>query len=270
MSDIALRPRSATELVDAAFQVYRAEPLQFIVGLGLIYVPWLAIAAAFNVDPNAPNAASAASIVLAPVAIVVYALASGVTMSLANDVYFGRKADIAAAFRQSVRRLWSLIATTLAVGLMIGAGAGLLIALSLPLSPLARLALDAPVIAAGAIYLGVRFFAARPCVILEGRSTEAALARSWRLGAGQFWHVFGSLLLAIIIVMVVVIGEAALAQAIPSRVVQAALSALASVLVVPLFSITETLLYYDLRIRNEGFDLEYLAASMPVPEQVGS
>ena len=46
MSDIALRPRSPTELVDAAFQLYRRDPLPFITGLASVYVPWLLIIAA--------------------------------------------------------------------------------------------------------------------------------------------------------------------------------------------------------------------------------
>jgi hypothetical protein len=34
-----------------------------------------------------------------------------------------------------------------------------------------------------------------------------------------------------------------------------------SVVVYPLFGLTETLLYYDARIRKEGFDVEYLAGA---------
>ena len=55
MADLGLRPRSATELVDAAFQVYRRAPLQFMVALAVVYVPWLVLQLVFGVelDPNA-------------------------------------------------------------------------------------------------------------------------------------------------------------------------------------------------------------------------
>jgi hypothetical protein len=35
------------------------------------------------------------------------------------------------------------------------------------------------------------------------------------------------------------------------------------VVIYPFFGIAETLLYYDIRIRKEGFDVEYLARSNP-------
>jgi len=36
-----------------------------------------------------------------------------------------------------------------------------------------------------------------------------------------------------------------------------------AVVLYPLFALSETLLYYDARIRKEGFDVEYLAATQP-------
>ena len=48
MTDLVLRPRSATELIDAAFQVYRRAPVPFMVAMALIYVPWLAIRLIFS------------------------------------------------------------------------------------------------------------------------------------------------------------------------------------------------------------------------------
>jgi hypothetical protein len=50
MTDLALRPRSSTELVDAAFQVFRRTPVQFIVAAALVYVPWLVIQLVFDLE----------------------------------------------------------------------------------------------------------------------------------------------------------------------------------------------------------------------------
>jgi hypothetical protein len=50
MTDLALRPRSATELVDATFQVFRRAPVQFIVAAALVYVPWLVIQLTFRLE----------------------------------------------------------------------------------------------------------------------------------------------------------------------------------------------------------------------------
>jgi len=47
-TELTLRSRSATELVDAAFQVFRKAPVHFIVAAAVVYVPWLVIQLAFN------------------------------------------------------------------------------------------------------------------------------------------------------------------------------------------------------------------------------
>ena len=52
MTDLGLRPRKATELVDAAFQLYRREPLQFIIALGIVYIPWMIIAGVNDAERN--------------------------------------------------------------------------------------------------------------------------------------------------------------------------------------------------------------------------
>ena len=71
MSDIALRPRSATELVDAAFQLYRRQPLQFIVGLGLIYVPWMLLLASLGLQGRMQTAGTGQPNMDAPTALLV-------------------------------------------------------------------------------------------------------------------------------------------------------------------------------------------------------
>jgi hypothetical protein len=275
MPDIALRPRSATEIVDAAFQVYRREPLQFIVGLGLIYVPWHIVAAILNVDPTDPTgAADLRSVIVVPLAVIVYALASAVTIGMADDVYFGRKADIAGAFRRAARKLGTLLGATFAVGILVGA-VGIVAALAAGLLPGVVLRVAVIVAAVvGGIYAAVRMFAIRQTVLLENAGIGASIERSWRLSRDQWAHVAGTLLLAGIIVIVVMVGGIVIAQMIASPIIQSALSAIASILVVPLFGIAETVLYYDTRIRNEGFDVEYLASTVPPPvvaaEQAGA
>jgi hypothetical protein len=48
---------------------------------------------------------------------------------------------------------------------------------------------------------------------------------------------------------------------IPSRVLLFVISTAISVIVYPFLAIAQTLLYYDVRIRKEGFDIEHLASS---------
>src|SRR5689334_11851688 len=110
MPEIALRPRSATELVDAAFQVYRRAPLQFMVALAVVYVPWLVIRLVLdiNIDPAAiPPVSTMITIAVAGVAI--YAIAGGVITAIARDVYLDLPIDVPDAFRTVATRLVTLI-----------------------------------------------------------------------------------------------------------------------------------------------------------------
>ena len=50
---------------------------------------------------------------------------------------------------------------------------------------------------------------------------------------------------------------------IPSMIARLVLSTAVKVVVYPLISTIETVSYYDIRIRREGFDIEYLAAIAP-------
>jgi hypothetical protein len=95
------------------------------------------------------------------------------------------------------------------------------------------------------------------------------LRRSWRLAKRRFWPTMGIALLGGLIATVLgqVLGgiPSFLALVIGLRwgwILLAAGSSLTSLLVTPLVSIIATLLYFDARIRTEGFDLQVIAAGL--------
>ena len=108
-------------------------------------------------------------------------------------------------------------------------------------------------------------------MLLERVGPLAALSRSWELSKGSAAHIFFSLGLAwtlyIIILMVVgAVGAVTIGPAVTQII--------SSVLIIPIYpllAVVSTLLYYDLRIRKEGFDLEVMsrelgtAAPSPIP-----
>ena len=63
--------------------------------------------------------------------------------------------------------------------------------------------------------------------------------------------------------MAVGFGANLLGKVIPSQIVQQMIATIVACLVYPIVGIIETMLYYDIRIRREGFDIEYLAAAAP-------
>ena len=239
MPELGLRPRSATELVDAAFQVYRRAPLQFMVALAVVYVPWLVIRLAFdiNIDPGTIPPPSTI-IIIAVGGVAIYAVAGGVITAIARDVYLDLPVSVPEAFRVVATRLVTLIvASVITVALM----------------SLAAFLLVLP-----ALYVATRFAVVRQVIVLEDAGTGRALSRSSALSVGLKMHILGTLALIILLLFAVNIGAGLLINLIPSRVVINVLSTALSVVVGPILGITETVLYYDLRIRREGFDVEYL------------
>jgi hypothetical protein len=247
MSDLVLRPRSATELIDAAFQVYRRAPVPFMVAMALIYVPWLAIRLIFSLNvPETPDqitpnimrvlfATGAAS-------IVIYGLAGGAAAVLARAVYLDEPVDVAAAFRQTLARILPLI-----VG---------------PLVSFVSIAIGLVLFIVPGLYFVSRFFAVRQAIVLEDTGAFAALKRSGILSKNNKLHILGALILVVILTTVVNVGAVMLINLQPSKVITSVLATALTIVVYPIIPITETLLYYDTRIRNEGFDVEYLASAV--------
>ncbi len=239
MPELALRPRSATELVDAAFQVYRRAPLQFMVALAVVYVPWLVIRLVLdiNIDPAAiPPVSTMITIAVAGVAI--YAIAGGVITAIARDVYLDLPIDVPDAFRTVATRLVTLIVASVITVIFMTIGALLFL---LP-----------------AFYVVARFAVVRQVIVLEDAGAGRALSRSSTLSAGLKMHILGTLALIVLLLLAVNIGAGLLIAMIPSHVIVNVLSTALSVVIGPILGIAETVLYYDLRIRREGFDVEYL------------
>jgi hypothetical protein len=237
---IDLRPRSATELVDAAFQVFRRAPVQFIVAAAVVYVPWLVIQLAFNLSIQ-PDSLPGFDVLGANLVagVIIYVILGGAIAVLARDVYLERTPDIAGAYKIVGQRIVSLIIVSLTVLVMLVFG---LILFLLPV-----------------LYPLSKYFAARQAVLLEGLGPGRALGRSSALSAGVKGHVLGTLVLAGLLTIAISIGAGLAVGLVHSTVVQRITETVIGVCVRPFFSIVETLLYYDVRIRKEAFDIEYMA-----------
>ena len=105
-------------------------------------------------------------------------------------------------------------------------------------------------------------------VTLEPIGAFAALGRAWRLAGGFRWRIPGLfLLLAVIQVALsalfglLLIGPL-VASAAAGRVASAIVSGLVTIAWEPLPWATVTLLYFDLRVRKEGLDLQLAAEAL--------
>jgi hypothetical protein len=130
-----------------------------------------------------------------------------------------------------------------------------------------------------AVYLGTRLLFFAQAIVIEGTNPIDAITRSWRLVASSVWRTFGiyfvlNLLvglvtLAIFVLLAFVAAGLGLAFDDPTGNFGLAISLielvqlLTSLLLQPVLYIGATLLYYDLRVRKEGLDLELQSAATP-------
>ena len=252
MTELGLRPRSATELVDAAFQLFRRDPVPFMTASAVFYVPYLVIRLLIGTGTTIANPMGATSAEVATVGeqwgplligsllgLIAYGAAAGATILLAREAYFDRPIYLWTAIGGVGSRLAPLLIAGILSSLLTGLGALFFL---IP-----------------GIYLLARFAVIQPVVMIEDADVEQAFSRTSTLTQGQKWHVLGTIGLLFVIAMAVSLGIGFTMGLIPSQVVAFAASTIVAVLIYPFGGIILTLLYYDLRIRKEGFDIEYLA-----------
>jgi hypothetical protein len=189
------------------------------------------------VTPSSWPAGAAAGVLLVVVGQVVVSLVAGTILSAVATELAGAAPSFGQSFRFGFARFGSLLLVSTLLCLAIVAG---FIPLVLP-----------------GIYIGVRLAASIPALVVEGRRGSQALSRSWSLVSGQWWHTFGTIVLAWLllgIVSTVIRGIVHIVTApvvAGGWVVQALPVAVATMLLLPYAAAVLVLLYLDLRARKE-------------------
>ena len=234
MSSIALRPRSGTELLDAAFQFLRENfALLFTVVAGA-FIPVIALelyAASDVANPFMALIAGLGRALLEPIAL------AGVIL-VVSERYMGRDITAGEALSRTFSRFLTIFATNFLYSLIVGIGLVLLIV-------------------PGLIW-AAKYFAMMPAVVIEGYNSSTSQKRSSELTDGSKRRVFGLLAAAYIVFMILVAIVGGLAGAFFSSYTGVIALRLLMAAVYPFIGILVTLLYYDLRIRKEGLDMDIL------------
>jgi hypothetical protein len=254
MTAPALRPRSASEIVDAAFQILRAHYGQFVTCSAIAYVPLLLLRLlvvgdpARFLDPDGTAVQSDALWSMLAASLggwLTFSVMSAVLMVCASQAYLGETVDVGDAVRAAAPRIPHVLAAAL-----------LRFALMVP----AFMLMIFPV-----LWVVALLFAVTPVIVLERRGIGTAFSRSASLSKGRKWHVLNTLGLVAIIYYVLVFGFSFVGMLSGSFVVSTVISSLVTVLVYPVVAITETLLYYDARIQSEGLDIELMTGALAPP-----
>jgi hypothetical protein len=169
-------------------------------------------------------------------------LMNAVIVRLASEDYLGRRLEPAVAVRDALLRLPVVMFALLFKYVLMFIGFFFFII--------------------GLLYVMARYFAVTAGIVIEGRGVFGTFGRSAVLSRGRKMHILGTSLLAFVIFFVVYMGVAIGAAMTGSVVLATILSMVASILAYPMFAIVEMLLYYDARVRNEGYDIEMMAEAI--------
>lgn len=245
-----LRPLSLGEVLDTAFGIYRQLFLQLLMVSVLTQTIPLAIALFVEASGGATQQPGLWALSMG-LSVVLGAVGTAASTFLIAEAYLGSTLPVGEAFLRSTPYMGRLIGTSLLVSLMMMLGLlflvipGIIVFCGLVLTP--------------------------PALVLEDiRGGTAAMGRSWALTKGARGKIFGALFVAVILLFIpgMAIGVFAVASASGGmtetsiQVMSQLIVSVLQVLVYPFFYTLTTVLYYDMRVRKEGFDLEMLATSL--------
>jgi hypothetical protein len=277
-----LRPLSVGEALDAGLRLFRHRfgtlvlctlvfALPFSIASTL--VEWSTNDVAFDFSTSALTDGSDEAILGQRIAQLLQGFAAvfavAACFKAVSAAYLGERASAGASLRFALPRLAPvLVAVILALFIVfvpfiivsaIGAGAG-----ATAIGALVALVLLA--------FLGIRLALTLPPIVIERKGPFRGIGRSWRLTRGHWWRTLAVLGLASLLTLLIglaagaalgaALTAASFSQETTAAVLFTLLTIAVSVVTTPIVAAVMTVHYYDMRVRNEGFDLELLARSV--------
>ncbi|TEU17056.1 MAG: hypothetical protein E3I25_03855, partial [Dehalococcoidia bacterium] len=179
-------------------------------------------------------------------------LMGGALIHAVSEQYLRQRISIGQAYGFAWARLWDMIGAGILAFLAIGG----IIAVSVFVAIFSWVGWILVVVGSCAcIYLMIRWIFILPAALLEGLGPTAALSRSSGLVKKNWWRVLGIMLVVALIsgAISAILGMIPMVGAI-----------IGSILATPIYTIANTLLYYDLRVRKEEYSLEALASELHI------
>jgi hypothetical protein len=263
---VALRPMTVADVLDGAFTVVKARPLR-ILAISAAFAAPVQLAAAYlqrnavvgyedlwlsadptlarETDSSGPTDALLGFLLLAVPSIALVCVAAAIG-HLVSGWSVGRDPSGREMVGVVARRWWPLLGSFVIVHL---AEAGGVLACYV-----------------GVLFVMPLFVVVAPAIGVEGASATEAVRRSIRLIRPRYWSVLWLALLMGVVSAVLGVALASLPQGLAVLVgledgwLLLALGGTASQIVItPFVAAASVLLYFDLRVRTEGLDLEITA-----------
>ncbi len=252
MGGVELRPLSLGEILDRTFSLYRQNFLLFIglSGLPQMLILGFNLAQLWNKGKGFELGIFVSLLLMAIVYLFAYLFAQGGAIVAVSDLYLGRASTITGVLSRVWGELLPLFGVLLLNGLVIMGG---LILLVIP-----------------GVYLMCRLLVCVPVALIEKRGPRDSLSRSFDLTRDNAGRAFVIFVLALVITFaasflfvfpfglaLVWVAKNPDSMRIWGILTQVASSA-AEVLSRPVLLIATSIFYYDLRVRKEAFDLQFM------------
>ena len=248
-------PMTTGALLDRAFRLYTSN---FSLMLGITagaYVPFYLIMLALQsgIGAHFQSLIGGLSALLFQLlfmifwASVAFPIASGATTYAISERYLGNDVAIGDALRRGLSHFWPLSIAQITATLRVLIGFLLIIP--------------------GILWM-LSYSLIVPAILIEGQRALPSLRRSSDLVRGYRGKVFWVLLIVNLLQAVLAGGVDMISHLLfgsasaSGEILGAALGNLLSIFLAPLGIIAAILLYYDMRIRKEGFDLEMLSRAL--------
>lgn len=255
------------ELLDASFRLLRSRFGAFVLLSGLF--------ACITVGLEYVGVLTGTDAILNIIGRLVGLWQTTSVLSFVFAVIGGSALSVGASMGAGARTFGRMFGMNLLQGLAAGLAAipgGLLFLLAAGSTSPILLVLAVVAVVLPAIYLATRWSVAGQALIGERCGISEALGRSWDLTAGYLWRSLGYVSLVGVLSLLflwlplvlagVLLGIAPAQWATSVQTLIYAIALVLTTLWVPFSLIAFTLFYYDLRVRNEGFDLELQVAQL--------
>ena len=241
-------------LLDRAFRLY-ANNFSLLLGITAVaYVPLYALMLLIQSSLTGAISltASLSALVAQVIFIILWAsialpISTGAATFAISERYLGNPVNSADALQRALKNLWTMSIAQLSAGVRIMIGFILLIV--------------------PGILWSLSYALIIPAVMVEGLQAGPSLKRSAELAKGQRGKVFAIMVVINLLVVLLSSGVGSIAKLVLTvestggAIFGSAIDSLVTILLTPLGIVANILLYYDLRIRKEGFDLEMLSRS---------
>ncbi|HEY9384828.1 MAG TPA: hypothetical protein VIP80_15050 [Gemmatimonadales bacterium] len=248
MAPPPLRPLSLGEVLDVSFGLYRARFVPLLLIAVVCRLLPILLAVYFEVSEPTPSQLWL-RLLASLFSLVLVAIAVAASTFVVSDAYLGRETTAGQALSSAMPLIWNLVGISILSSLVIFLGLLLLIV-------------------PGFIFLA-GFLLSPVVAVIEGPPTSRdAMRRSWELSQGYKSKILLTMLVALLLLLVPTIALGGIGGILgggtgrPLALIVIVIPLILQVFVYPFVYVVQTVLYYDLRVRKEGFDLELLATAM--------